>query len=347
MPKPLRENEIIAKTIKTQALSIEGTVLSGGVLLGTGQLADLNGEADALVLSADGNTTISAPTNGQIDIEMNSVDHVVMKGVASADAATTTNIVEIAFTSPVDTTGTNVHNALNIDIEIGNASGGTNSVNAIAIDNITGDAQVVETGILLGTGFDVGIDMQGTKIDLDAAGTSSISAAVDNTIDIELNGAVDFTFTANTLTAVSGSTIATNTIAETTAASGVTIDGVLVKDTAVLGRTHILAVSTVGANAITIPAYNVHYFITAAGVSAMTIADPTATTHDGVTLTFIAATANAHTLSNAAGSGFFSSGGGTKDVATWGGAIGDGFSIIAYQGKWYIDPRGVTNITLG
>lgn len=79
----------------------------------------------------------------------------------------------------------------------------------------------------------------------------------------------------------------------------------------------------------------------------MTIADPTATTHDGVTLTFIAATANAHTLSNAAGSGFFSSGGGTKDVATWGGAIGDGFSIIAYQGKWYIDPRGVTNITLG
>jgi enoyl reductase-like protein len=79
----------------------------------------------------------------------------------------------------------------------------------------------------------------------------------------------------------------------------------------------------------------------------MTIVDPTATTHDGVTLTFVATTANAHTLSNAAGSGFFSSGGASKDVATFGGAIGDGLTIMAYQGKWYIDPRGSTNITLG
>lgn len=99
--------------------------------------------------------------------------------------------------------------------------------------------------------------------------------------------------------------------------------------------------------AITIGVANKTYFITKAGVAAMTIVDPTATTHDGVHLTFVATTANAHTLSNAAGSGFFSSGGATKDVATFGGAIGDGISIIAYQGKWYIDPRGATNITLG
>lgn len=99
--------------------------------------------------------------------------------------------------------------------------------------------------------------------------------------------------------------------------------------------------------AITITAATKTYFITKAGVAAMTIVDPTATTHDGVALTFIATTANAHTLSNAAGSGFFSSGGATKDVATFGGAIGDGLAIIAYQGKWYLDPRGVTNVTLG
>lgn len=102
-----------------------------------------------------------------------------------------------------------------------------------------------------------------------------------------------------------------------------------------------------GDGAIAITAANKVYFITKAGAAAMTIVDPTATTHDGVALTFIATTANAHTLSNAAGSGFFSSGGASKDVATFGGAIGDGFTIIAYQGKWYIDPRGVTNITLG
>jgi len=143
----------------------------------------------------------------------------------------------------------------------------------------------------------------------------------------------------------SGANVQTDTIVELTSAAGVTIDGVLIKDTAVYGRTPVGAVS--GDGAITIPAYNKVFFITKAGVAAMTIADPTSGTHDGVTLTFVATTANAHTLSNAAGSGFFSSGGSSKDVATFGGAIGDGITIMAYQGKWYVDPRGVTNATLG
>lgn len=149
--------------------------------------------------------------------------------------------------------------------------------------------------------------------------------------------------TAATVTA--STSVTTDTIAEYTSAAGVTVDGVLIKDTAVAGRTSVVAVSADGA--ITIPAYNVHYFITKAGVAAMTIANPTAATHDGVTLTFVATTANAHTLDNSAGAGFWSSGGSGKDVATFGGAIGDGLTIIAYQGKWYIDPRGSTNVTLG
>lgn len=214
------------------------------------------------------------------------------------------------------------------------------AVTSLAISGVD-----VVTALLLASGQAVDLNGEAAGIILDADADTSISAPTDDQIDIEISGADDFRFTANTFTALSGSTIATNTIAETTAASGVTIDGVLIKDTAVLGRTHVVAISADGA--VTIPAYNVHYFFTKAGVAAMTIADPTAGTHDGVTLTFIATTANANTLSNAAGSGFFSSGGGTKDVATWGGAIGDGFTIIAYQGKWYIDPRGVTNVTLG
>lgn len=112
------------------------------------------------------------------------------------------------------------------------------------------------------------------------------------------------------------------------------------------GVTAVNSVAAVTADgAITVAAANKDYFITKAGVAAMTIVDPTTTTHDGVELTFIAATANAHTLSNAAGSGFFSSGGATKDVATFGGAIGDRITIIAYQGKWYI--KDSLNITLG
>lgn len=99
--------------------------------------------------------------------------------------------------------------------------------------------------------------------------------------------------------------------------------------------------------AITIPSVSTTYFLNKAGVAALTLANPTAGTHDNVTLTFISTTAQAHTVSNAAGSGFFSTGGSGKDVATFGGAIGDGFACVAYNGKWYIDPRGVTNVTLG
>lgn len=290
-----RFDKIEATVVRVKQLFVNGATVAGGLLLGSSEVVDLNGEADALVLSADGNTTISAPTDGKIDFEMNSVDHVIFKQVAGADSGTTNNIVTIAATTPADSTGTNTHNLLAINPTIGNASGGTNTIRGITLGNVTGDAQSTEVGIHVGTGYDVGLEV--------------------------------------------------DTIGETTSAAGVTIDSLLIKDGVSYSRTPFLAVSADGA--ISVPAYNMTYFITKAGVAAMTIVDPTATTHDGVTLTFVATTANAHTLSNAAGSGFFSSGGGTKDVATFGGAIGDGITIIAYQGKWYIDPRGVTNVTLG
>jgi hypothetical protein len=85
-------------------------------------------------------------------------------------------------------------------------------------------------------------------------------------------------------------------------------------------------------------------FITKGSAAALTLADPTATTDDGCELHFIAVTAFAHTVSNAAGSGF-NSGGAAKDVATFGGARGDSLTLEAYQGAWYA--RSSTNITLG
>jgi hypothetical protein len=102
--------------------------------------------------------------------------------------------------------------------------------------------------------------------------------------------------------------------------------------------------TTVTANgAISIPTANTTYYITKAGVAAMTLADPTATTHDGLTLTFISTTAQAHTLSNAAGSGF-NAGGAASDIGTFGGAIGDGITLTAYGGKWLVVSK--TNVTL-
>jgi hypothetical protein len=96
--------------------------------------------------------------------------------------------------------------------------------------------------------------------------------------------------------------------------------------------------------AITIPTADKTFYITKAGVAAMTIVDPTATTHDNIKLTFISTTAQAHTLSNAAGSGF-NDGGAGGDVGTFGGAKGDNITICAYQGKWYVDRK--VNVTLG
>jgi len=85
-------------------------------------------------------------------------------------------------------------------------------------------------------------------------------------------------------------------------------------------------------------------YVTKAGVAALTIADPTATTDDGKTLTVISTTAQAHTLDNSAGSGF-NAGGAGSDIGTFGGAAGDNIVITAYQGKWYVVSK--VNVTLG
>ncbi len=76
---------------------------------------------------------------------------------------------------------------------------------------------------------------------------------------------------------------------------------------------------------------------------ALTIADPTDVTDDGKTLTIIAYTAHAHTISNAGGSGF-NIGGTGSDVGTFGGAIGDNLVIVASNGKWLVVSK--VNVTL-
>ena len=126
-------------------------------------------------------------------------------------------------------------------------------------------------------------------------------------------------------------------------ANTLTVNGISVS-----GRSNVVNLSASGA--IAIPAGNTSYHITKAGVAALTIADPVSgapgTGDDGKRLTFISDTAFAHTLDNSAGSGF-NGGGATVDVATFGGAKGDGMVIEAMGGKWYIVPGGSKNITLG
>lgn len=131
----------------------------------------------------------------------------------------------------------------------------------------------------------------------------------------------------------------TTTILSVTSTS--TFTGIATFTAAPVFKNTISAVTADGA--ITIPSGNKTFAITKAGVAAMTLANPTSTTHDGLRLTFVATTANAHTLSNAAGAGF-NDGGAGSDIGTFGGAKGDNIVIEAYQGKWYVVSK--VNVTL-
>ena len=75
------------------------------------------------------------------------------------------------------------------------------------------------------------------------------------------------------------------------------------------------------------------HLLTSAGALTMTLVDPSVS-EDGLKMTFISVTAQTHTVSNAAGSGYDGGAGGSYDIATFGGAIGDNFTVTAAFGKW-------------
>lgn len=143
---------------------------------------------------------------------------------------------------------------------------------------------------------------------------------------------------------VNGTVTATSFIGNVTGNVTGTITGNVTGNVTGAARNAQVVVTANGA--IAVPTVNTTYHITKAGVAAMTLVDPTAVTHDGIQLTFVSETANAHTLSNAAGSGF-NNGGAASDVGTFGGAVGDGLTIEARNGKWWVLPGTNQNVTLG
>ncbi len=84
-------------------------------------------------------------------------------------------------------------------------------------------------------------------------------------------------------------------------------------------------------------------FLSKGSAQAMTLTAPTATTHDGVTITVISISAQTHTVT--ATTIGFNAADAAGDVGTYGGAIGDSFAFVAYQGEWYIFSN--INVTLG
>jgi hypothetical protein len=162
---------------------------------------------------------------------------------------------------------------------------------ATAGSGVTIDSLLIKDGM---------VDLNGLadSLVLDADGDTTICASTDDQIDIELSGADDFRFTANTFTALSGSTIATNTIAETTGGSGVTIDGVLLKDGMVTATAVRLATAfgTVAPNVTTYEYSNGRSVTTVLSFTNLVVGTPTASnnTAHGVLLHTLSTTAISH-----------------------------------------------------
>ncbi|MCB0251815.1 MAG: hypothetical protein KDI07_24820, partial [Anaerolineae bacterium] len=74
--------------------------------------------------------------------------------------------------------------------------------------------------------------------------------------------------------------------------------------------------------------------ITKGTAAALTLAAPTATTHDGVIIDITSTTAAAHTVT--ATTIGFNAGDAASDVCTFSAAIGNNLRVVAYQGEWYV-----------
>jgi len=90
----------------------------------------------------------------------------------------------------------------------------------------------------------------------------------------------------------------------------------------------------VTANGAISPHVSANYYFTKAGVAAVTLAAPTATTDDGVTITFTSTTTDQDTVTF---TGSTLNGGGTGQLtATFPVHSGASITVQAYQAKWYL-----------
>lgn len=147
----------------------------GGGLIYTGSQEYLNISAPTAIATTQPALKVNnAGVSNQFELQEAATPIALVQGWGAVTVTTTTtkHIWEIVDTSPVMTAGTNIYSALNLDLAIGNSTAGTNEVDGILIDGISGDAQVTENAIKLGAGWDVGIDAGAlTILNIGATGT--------------------------------------------------------------------------------------------------------------------------------------------------------------------------------
>lgn len=175
----------------------------------------------------------------------------------------------------------------------------------------------------------------------DASGTTATDAEINTLAGVAAGtatGSKAVVLAANksiaTLGAVTMGALTATTGTFSGAVAGTTVTGSGIGTfSQIKAREFVLAVGADGA--ITIPAFSQVIAFTKAGACTVTLADPTATTHDGVLLIFVNTTAQANVIDNSAGSGF-NAGGAGSDIGTSTAAIGNYLKVLAYQGKWYV-----------
>ena len=108
--------------------------------------------------------------------------------------------------------------------------------------NIPSGATIANSGTATGFVSAGALDLNGAKLTIDANGNTSITADTDDQIDIEIAGADDFQFTANTFTALSGSTISAASGGTVAIAAGgaITNAGSMAPDISSTGKTLVM-----------------------------------------------------------------------------------------------------------
>lgn len=129
-----------------EATTAAGVTVDGVLIKDT--TVDLNGTADALILDADGDTTISAPTANQIDIEINNADDFTFTAntftALSGSTIATNTIAETTAESGVTIDGVKLKDGT---LGVTNsAQAGTNEVQSITVDATGGTFTVTYSG---------------------------------------------------------------------------------------------------------------------------------------------------------------------------------------------------------
>ena len=97
---------------------------------------------------------------------------------------------------------------------------------------------------------------------------------------------------------------------------------------------HQVPTETIAASAIVTILHGGFVFIGGGSATTVTLPDPDSS-FDGLVLEFITTTAQAHVITNAAGSGFNGAGAGS-DVATFTAAIGNSLRVVSGGGVWRV-----------